>query len=266
MIDIIQAMKERRSVRSFDGNNLTPQKIAELTGAVTRATSPFGGSVTIRLKAFDLRGGYKPSTYGMIKGATDFFLLGIADGEESALTAGYRFEQVVLRAWQMGLGTCWIAATFKGSDFDRGETWPDGEELRVICPVGVTAPQTIKEKLTRLSLGSKNRKPFDKLFFYGDFEHPVPEDNTYREPLEMMRIAPSSTNSQPWRALVSGDTVHFYYKPKSPASVLDCGIGFCHFKETEDYNGHQGTFFTATDAPAPIEDWRYLRSYKRVKG
>ena len=80
----------------------------------------------------------------------------------------------------------------------------------------------------------------------------------------MLRIAPSSTNSQPWRALVDGgDTVHFYYKPKSPASVLDSGIGICHFHETERFNGHDGDFAKRDMAPAAPAGWIYLVSYSR---
>ena len=264
-MNIIEAMKERRSVRTFDGEGLNPQLVAELEKAIAESKSPFGGSVTIKLKKFDLKTGYKPSTYGMIRGAEDFFLLGIGEDEASALTAGYRFEQVVLRAWQLGLGTCWIAATFKGSDFDKGITWSDGEELKVICPVGVAEKPSMKEKLTRLTLGSKNRKPFDDLFFYKDFKTTVPKDNQFREALEMLRIAPSSTNSQPWRALVDGETVHFYYKPKSPASVLDTGIGICHFHETEKFHGHNGDFIKIDGAPVPPDDLIYLVSYKRTE-
>ena len=136
-MNIIDAMKERRSVRTFDGSGLSPERIAELEAVIAESNSPFGGNVSIKLKKFDIKEGYKPSTYGMIKGAEDFFLLGIGSDEASALSAGYRFEQVVLKAWELGLGTCWIAATFKGSDFDKDITWNDGEELKVICPVGV---------------------------------------------------------------------------------------------------------------------------------
>ena len=42
----------------------------------------------------------------MIKGTEDFFLLGIGSDEASAPSAGFGFEQVVLKALQMGLGTC----------------------------------------------------------------------------------------------------------------------------------------------------------------
>lgn len=261
IMDIIEIIKQRRSVRSFNGQPLSQTHREQLLEAIEKATSPFGGSVSIRLKEFDLKGEYKPSTYGVIKDATDFFLLGIADDEASALTAGFRFEQVVLRAWELGLGTCWIAATFKGSEFDRGESWPDGETLRIICPVGVAVKQSLMEKMTRLTLGSKNRKPFDELFFDGDFKTPLSPDSRYGLALQMMRLAPSSTNSQPWRALVAADTVHFYYKPKSGASVLDCGIGLCHFFLTEQYQKHEGEFHKVADAPAPPDDWKYLYSY-----
>lgn len=262
-MNIIEAIKERRSVRSFNGEPLSENVKTQLRKAISEADSPFGGSVTIRLKEFDLKNGFKPSTYGMIKGATDFFLLGIGDEEESALTAGFKFEQVVLRAWQLGLGTCWIAATFKGTDFDNGEQWPDGERLRIVSPVGVAANKSVMEKIARLTIGSDKRKPFGELFFSENFETSLSPDSPFGQALEMLRLAPSSTNSQPWRVLVAGDTVHFYYVPKSEASVLDCGIGMCHFYETEKFNGSTGTFFKDPSAPTPPKTWKYLMSYKR---
>lgn len=260
-MNIIEAMRQRRSVRSYDGQGITDSQREALIQAIDESTSPFGGNVTIRIKDFDLKAGYKPTTYGVIKGAETFFMLGIGDDEESALTAGFRFQQVVLRAWQLGLGTCWIAATFKGSDFERGQTWPAGEQLKIISPVGVAVKQSMMERVMRMAVGSKNRKPFDDLFFCGDFRSPVPEDNRYREPLEMMRLAPSSTNSQPWRALVDGDKVHFYCKPKGAASVLDCGIGMCQFYLTEQYRHRVGRFYKDAGAPAAPDDWRYIISY-----
>ena len=260
-MDIIEAIRQRRSVRSFDGRPLTAEQTDELMQTARNTYDPFGGNVSIQIRNFDIKGTFKPGTYGTIKDAATFFLLGIGDGENAALSAGFRFEQVVLKAWQMGLGTCWIAATFKGSDFDRGITWPDGQQLRVICPVGTAVGQTLRERLTRTVMGSKNRKPYGELFFDRDFRHPLNPDSRFGQALEMLRLAPSSTNSQPWRALVDGDTVHFYYLPKSAASVLDCGIGLCHFWETEHYSHHTGTFKKSTSAPTPPANWRYLISY-----
>ena len=264
MMDIIEAIKERRSVRSFNGEPLSADVRRELLEFAAAVYNPFGGRFSIRLKEFDLKNGYKPSTYGMIKGANDFFMIGIADDEVSALAAGFGFEQVVLKAWQMGLGTCWIAATFKGTDFYNGERWTDGEELKIVCPVGIAAKQGIMERIARFTLGSRNRKPYAELFFSDDFDRAYSPDGTFGEALEMLRIAPSSTNSQPWRALVKEDAVHFYCVPKSPASVLDCGIGICHFYETEVFRGGAGLFYNdAAQGGVAHKNWKYLLSYRR---
>lgn len=262
-MNIIEAMQARRSVRSYDGSLLDAKQTELLRQAIEDSYSPFGGSVTIRLKEFDLRAGYKPSTYGFIKGATTFFLLAFGDDEASQLSAGFRFEQVVLRAWQAGLGTCWIAGTFKGSDFGRGEVWPEGEALKAVSPVGCPTGLTFREKLMRFAVGSKNRKPFDSLFFREDFATPVPAGSPFYEALQMLRLAPSSTNSQPWRAVVSDDRVDFYCLAKGALSVLDTGIGICHFVETEKFHGHDGTFSKLSLPPCPRENWRYLVSYSR---
>lgn len=263
-MDILEAIKERRSVRSYNGKPLSPEIISDLKKVINNSYSPFGGNVTIRLKYFDLKGEFKPSTYGVIKGASDFFLLGIGEGEDSALTAGFQFEQVVLKAWEMGLGTCWIAGTFKGSQFDKDEIWPDGESLKIICPVGFPEKQRFVEKMMRLTVGSDKRKPFSELFYEDDFKKPLNEDNIFAESLKMLRLAPSSTNSQPWRILVKGKKVMFYCKSKGPVSILDTGIGICHFYETEKYNGFDGKFEKETKVPNAPEDWKYFVSYIRI--
>ena len=264
-MDIIQAMKERRSVRSFNGEPLNKDLVEKLHKIIDESYTLFGGDITIRLKRFDIKGDFKPSTYGVIKGACDYFLMGIGEGEESDLTAGFQFEQVVLKAWELGLGTCWIAGTYKGSQFDNGEKWPEGESLKIICPVGYPEKQRLMEKMMRFTIGSNKRKPFSELFFENDFKKSLDPDNKFSESLEMLRIAPSSTNSQPWRALVSGDKVMFYYKPKYPITVIDCGIGICHFYETEKFKGFDGKFEKESNWPEPPEDWKYLISYRRNK-
>ena len=265
-MNTLEAIAERRSVRNYNGEPLSDEIVEKLEEAIKHAYSPFGGKVTIRMAKFGNGEDFKPSTYGVIKGAKDYFLLGIGEDEASALSAGFRFEQVVLKAWQMGLGTCWIAATFKGSQFDRGQKWPEGESLKIISPVGFAAEKkSFLEKMTRTLLGSHNRKPFGELFFFDDFKTSLPEDNTFAESLRMLRLAPSSTNSQPWRCLVKDDRVLFFYKPKSQVSILDCGIGMCHFNEAEKFNGHKGEFFKESDIPEAPDNWKYLYSYKRNK-
>ena len=269
-MDIIEAIKERRSVRSYNGENISAIQHRELMQIIEKAMapddtgSPFDGQLTIRLKSFDLKEGFSPSTYGMIKGAGDFFLLGFGDGDENALNAGFRFEKVVLKAWEIGLGTCWIAATFKGTDFEKGESWPDGQRLKIVSPVGVASKKSLVEKIARMGARSDKRKPFSQLFFNRNFNTPLNEDSQYAESLRMLRLAPSATNSQPWRALVNEDCVDFYFIKKSDWSPVDLGIGICHFVEGEKYHGFKGEFFHKENPEIPPTRGRYVISYRRI--
>lgn len=258
---IIEAIETRRSVRSFDGEGLTDRQILDLQSAISEVYNSFGGNISIKLKRYEDKETFKPSTYGVIKNAKDYFLIGITNDKVSELSAGFCFEQVVLNAWQRGLGTCWLAATFKGSDFEKGESWENGLELRLVSPVGFPAQKSVLEKITRFAAGSDKRKPFSELFFNNDFNTPVSESNKFYKALEMLRLAPSSTNSQPWRVLVENNSVHFYYLEKSSLSVLDMGIGICHFYETEKYYNRSGKFEILSNAPVTHKKWKYLLSY-----
>lgn len=262
-MDITDAIRTRSSVRNFNGCPLTADQIRELNECIARAESPFGGNATIRLQHFDLKGPFKPGTYGVITGATHFMLMAIGNGKPSLLTAGYLMEQAVLKATMLGLGTCWIAATFKGTDFDRGQTWPHGQRLRIVSPVGIPADRpSLLARITRMAARSAKRKPFGTLFFNGSFTQPLDESHTgIASSLALMRMAPSSTNSQPWRALVCGDTVHFFYRSKGDLSIIDCGIGLLHFHIGQQRQNAAGHFFEANEIPAHPGSLTYLISY-----
>ncbi|MDE7408014.1 MAG: hypothetical protein K2M76_06295, partial [Muribaculaceae bacterium] len=113
-MDLIEAIKDRKSVRTFSSRPMTEADRQSLLRAIAGAESPFGGDVTIALADFPENGPFKPSTYGVITGAVDYLMMWLGDDDASWMSGGYKMEQVVLRATQLGLGTCWIAATFKG--------------------------------------------------------------------------------------------------------------------------------------------------------
>lgn len=251
-----EIITERKSVRTFDASRpLTPEDVVALQTALGEAKSPFGGDVAIDLKQFDLKGSFKPSTYGTISGAEWYFLMGTDSTQAAQLTLGFRMEQVVLKAAEMGLGTCWIAATFKGTQFAQAIDFPSNIPLQVVMPVGYPAEKRgMLDRITRTVVGSAKRRPMDELFLSHAFTKPVSTQSRYYHALEMMRLAPSSTNSQPWRALVDGDTVYFYYENKSKASVLDLGIGLAHFWLAVRQRGIHGYLEMSTNAPAH-DDW-----------
>jgi len=260
-MNIIEAIHARHSVRTFCGEPLQSPVRQALEQAINNATSPFDGKVTMRLASVGIGEEFRPSTYGVIRNALDFLLLGIGDDKWSAVSGGFMMEQVVLEATRLGLGTCWVGGTFKKGSFAKAANLPEGLTLKAILPVGEAARRTrFLDKILRVAARSYKRKPLGELFFINKFITPLTAGNKFTGPLSLMRLAPSASNSQPWRALVRGNQVDFYYKPESFA-LIDMGIGLCHFDigcREENISGS----FTINDMPAPAPGgFEYLISY-----
>lgn len=260
-MNIIEAIHARHSIRTFCGEPLQASVKEALEKAIENTYSPFEGKVTMRLASVGIGEEFRPSTYGVIRNALDFLLLGFADDKWSAVSGGFRMEQVVLEATRLGLGTCWVGGTFKKGSFAKAADLPQGQTLRAILPVGEAARRTgLLDRILRMAARSYRRRPFGDLFFVNNFSTSLPEDGQFAGPLRLMRVAPSATNSQPWRALVRGNQVDFYYKPGN-FSLIDMGIGLCHFDigcREENVTGA----FAVNEMPAPApEDFEYLISY-----
>lgn len=264
---IIEAIKQRKSVRNYDGKPLSSDRVEAVQRWIAQATSPFGGSVSIRLARMNGATSFRPTTYGVITGARQYLLLAMRPDRESALSAGYMMERIVLNATEEGLGTCWVGGTFAGSSFDCDVQWPVGEVLKAVVPVGMAAARrTVLSALMSMAAGSRRRRPFGALFFDCTFATPLSPAGvgSMAYSLEMMRLAPSSMNSQPWRALVEGSAVHFFMKRRSELSLIDMGIGLCHFHQAEMAYGCSGEFFSAAGPMAPPVGLNYLISYRRL--
>ena len=90
-MNIIEAIQERRSVRTYNGAPLSRTASSELFKAINNAYDPFEGDISIKLNDFDLSDGFRPSTYGVIKGAMTYFLVAGTDSRQSELSIGFVF-------------------------------------------------------------------------------------------------------------------------------------------------------------------------------
>lgn len=241
-MNICDIIKARRSVRSYTGAPLTPAQSAILEEAIAAAESPFGGKAVLKLLRKDGAEDFRPSTYGVIKGATAYLTLYVAEDIMSYISGAFMMEGVVLRATAAGLGTCWLGGTFKGSAFRTADV-DDSLKLVAVLPVGMPAASTgLLDRVMRTVARSNSRKPAEELFRLNNFDTPVTADSPFALELDMMRLAPSSRNSQPWRALVHADRVDFYCTSDSAMNMLDMGIGLYHFDAAAHAQGLKGIF------------------------
>ena len=184
---------------------------------------------------------------------------------------GYQFENLVLYATDMGLGTVWLAGTFNRKDFKNVIEISDEDLFPCICPVGYPGQKrSFIEKITRASLGSKKRKEWDKLFFLDDFSKSLTKEGAgrYADALDMLRLAPSATNAQPWAVVKEGDKFHFFCNYKNGINNdvkkikhLDLGIALSHFHQTAMSDGLNGKLEVADiDFDVP-ENMHYIITY-----
>lgn len=192
----------------------------------------------------------KLGTYGTIKGAKDYLAITVKDEPFAMEAVGYQFENLILYATNMGLGTVWLAATFSRKDFENAMDISEDDIFPCICPVGYPGEKrSLIEKITRAGLGSKKRNAWEQMFTLNDFNTSLSKEEAgeYQTSLEMLRLAPSATNAQPWAVVKAGKDFHFFCNYKNSISEemkkikhLDLGIALAHFHQTAMSDGLSG--------------------------
>lgn len=249
---IQELIQKRKSVRSYQDKGIEAEKKEALIRVMNELSKD---NYRFKLIDFEFEQGAKLGTYGMIKGAKAYIVGIMNKGKGSdvytSFDFGSDFEKIVLKATDLGLGTCWLAATFNSSDVSKLVELQDNEHVVMVSPVGYEAPKRITEKLTRFLAKSDSRKPWSELFFKIDDTMPLTrqEAGAYAEALDMLRLAPSASNSQPWRIIMRNNKFEFYTLASSIASkpdqkidlsYNDLGIAKAHFELTAQALGLNG--------------------------
>ena len=170
-IDIKETIKKRVSSRSFEAKSLNEEDKNKLLEFNKTLSNPFGIDIRVQYvsKATSAEE-VQLGTYGTIKGAKDFLTITVKDIPFAMEAVGYQFENLILYATSINLGTVWLAATFSRKDFENVMDIESDDLFPCSYPY---EKRSFVEKITRLTLGSKNRKSWDKLFFLGDFNQPL---------------------------------------------------------------------------------------------
>ena len=236
MADFTEVVMGRKSVRTYDGRDLTPEDRAkiEACAAEAGACNPFGIPVEFKFLGAEEYGLSSPVLTG-----EKLYVAGIVDKVPySDVAFGYSMEQLVLYAWSLGIGTVWIGGTMKRENFEKAAGLTEGRRMPCISPVGYPASKrALKETLMRKGVKADERKPLGELFFDGDWESPLTEQGAVRKAMELVRWAPSAVNKQPWRIIRKNGAYHFFLKHDKgyvsdevgDMQKIDMGIALYHF-------------------------------------
>lgn len=266
-MDIQQTVKARKSVRTYDGKPLAENDKKAIADCFPSCENPFGQQVEFRLLSAKEHGLTSP----VLVGVNDYVAAKINRAENFEVAYGYSFEAFILAATALGFGTVMLGGTFNRKAFEAAMQVTETESMPLATPVDYTADKkSVREKMMRKAIGADKRLPFEQLFFENSFATGLTAENAgkFREALEMVRLAPSAVNKQPWRIVICGDVVHFFKKRAKSLSggsfdiqKVDIGIALCHFDLTLKAQGVTGSFAAQKPDFDVPEDTEYVISY-----
>ena len=236
MSELLDIIKSRKSVRSFDGKPLSAEDRNKLEQYMEAIANPFG--VPVRFVLLDAKGNGLSSP--VLTGETMYVAGMVKKGNYADVAFGFSLEKLVLYAWSLGIGTTWIGGTMKRELFEQAAGVSDDEMMPCMSPLGYPAKKhSVKETLMRKGVGADSRLSTDKLFFDRTWSVPLNAEGSdeLRDLMEMVRWAPSAVNKQPWRIIAADGSFHFYEKQDKgyvsektgDLQKVDVGIALCHF-------------------------------------
>ena len=268
MATLKDIVKGRRSVRTFDGRPLSPEDREKLTEYISSISNPF--DIPVEFVMLDA-GEYGLSS-PVITGEKLYVAGKVAKIPCSDAAFGYSFEQLVLFAWSLGIGTTWIGGTMKRDLFEKAAGLKAGEMMPCVSPLGYPAERkSIREAMMRKGVGADKRMPVEKLFFDGSFDRPLPVavQKNIADLIELVRWAPSAVNKQPWRVVRETDRLYHFYEKKDKGYVgdatgdlqkIDVGIALCHFVMGLEEQGKRAAVEVRNPGIAMPQDVEYIAS------
>jgi nitroreductase len=271
---IAELIERRFSCRTYAAQPIAAETQDQLREQMTSlGPGPFGTPLRFELVAAteEDRAALKGlGTYGFIRGATGFIVGAAGHGAKDLEDYGYAMESLILAATDLDLGTCWLGGTFTRSRFSRKIQASSDEQVPAVAAVGYVAdPEQARRGFLRRVIDASSRLPWERLFFDRRFGPPLARDDAggFAQVLDLVRLAPSGSNKQPWRAVKDGKAWHFYLErtPGYGGSLatkllgrkgaafpdiqrIDLGIAICHFDLASREMNLSGTW--AVDDPS----------------
>jgi hypothetical protein len=267
--DLIRA---RYSCRVFEDERIPAGKLDAMTlFAASLGPGPRGGKPRFALIAAGaedpgaLRG---LGTYGFIQNPQDFLAVVRPSGLDM-IDLGWATELAVLKASELGLGSCWLGGAFRRSRFARAADLQPGERLAIVVALGLEAPGA-RDAAIRRRVAGATRKPWAEVFFDGGFGGPIADPAALADSAlapGWHELSPSASNKQPWALARTGAGWELFLR-KAPgyrvrlARMNDMGIAMAHLALAAREKGIAGEWRSASPSIA-APDAEYVATFGR---
>jgi nitroreductase len=244
--DLYQAIFRRKSVRNYDSSFLPEETLQEIENCLDQLT-PLHPEIQTE---FQIVAGDMIKTR-MMKRAPHYLLAFSEDKEGYLENVGYMLQQMDLYLSKRGIGTCW-----QGIPQPKKEVLQSSPLKYVILLTMGKAQDSLHRDIQEF-----RRKPLEE----------ITDIDGMKEHLEPVRLAPSSTNSQPWYFTGTPELIHAYCRKPNRLKALfvgkfnqiDMGIALYHLKLAAEHFGKKVEFFKdAVAAQGGPAGYYYVGSVK----
>ena len=232
---LFQHIVKRKSIRKYKMDTLPEETINEIANRVKTLT-PLQGDLKTEITLLP-----HDAVKGLLAIKAPHYLLIFSENKKGYLeNAGYMLQQMDLYLSSIGLGTCWLGMAKPTSGFNNVSPLP----FVIAMAVGTPA-----EPVHRNSEAEFRRKLKVEICSTPYHSHII----------EAARLAPSATNSQPWRFRTTPDAIHAYRMNVNLLKAwlyermnkIDMGIALCHLQLAAEAEGYRVTMIHDEEA---VED------------
>ena len=182
-MDLLQAIKERHSVRKYIDRPIEAEKVAAINQFIEECNRESGlhlQLVTNEPLAFSTG----IFSYGKFTGVTNYIALVAPKQGDYREAIGYQGEKIVLFMQTLGLNTCWVGLTFK--NIKDAYVLEQGEELKFVIACGYGQDSGVQHP---------QKKPITH--YYRDKRgSSAPLPDWFMRGMEAALLAPTAVNQQ----------------------------------------------------------------------
>ena len=212
MMEILEIIKSRHSVRQYRNQTIEESKREELNTCIKEANEESHLSIQVfydEPKCFDSFMAH----YGKFTNVGNY--IAIVGNKSDQEKAGYYGEKIVLKCQEMGLNTCWVAMTHGKSQAKIKK----GQKLLILISLGYGDTQGVAHRSKSIQ----------------ELSHADEETEWFTKGMEAVCLAPTAMNQQKFlfelkNGVVTAKSLGGFY------SKIDLGIAKYHF---EAVTGHE---------------------------
>lgn len=213
-MDILQAIKERHSVRRYLDQPIEKGTRKILDNIVREINKESGLHIQVRYddpKGFDSTLAH----YGSFRNVNNYIILAGPKTPDFDERIGYYGEKLVLEAQRLGLHTCWVALTFNKRAVKK--LIRDNDKFSMVISLGYGETPGVPHK----------GKNYLDVIDVADTES-VPD--WFEEGVEAALLAPTAVNQQKFKIRLRGETPSIQAVGFGSLVKVDLGIVMYHFE------------------------------------